>query len=68
MNAPDDTRHQQLVTWLREQGHTPAEIDKIVAKVREYDQRTVHESVFDSIERGSFDLKKIIREALGEDA
>jgi DNA-binding transcriptional MerR regulator len=62
---PDD-RHQQLINWLREQGHTPAEIDKIVAKVREYDQRTVHESVFDSIERGSFDLKKIIREALEE--
>ena len=40
--------------------------EKILAKVAEYDQRTVHESVFDSIESGAFDLGTIIQEALEE--
>ncbi len=60
-----DPRHQELVEWLREQGHNPNEIEKILAKVAEYDAQTLHESVFDSINRGHFDLSTIIKEALG---
>lgn len=65
--SANDPRHQELVEWLREQGHNPDEIGKILAKVAEYDAQTLHESVFDSIGRGHFDLSKIIKEALGED-
>ncbi|QDT69015.1 hypothetical protein MalM25_19410 [Planctomycetes bacterium MalM25] len=61
-----ETRHAQLVAWLQDQGHGEAQIEKILAKVSEYDKRTVHESVFDSIDSGAFDLGTIIQEALEE--
>lgn len=61
-----DQRHAQLVVWLQDQGHTSQEIERILAKVEEYDRRTVHESVFDSIDSGDFDLSKIIEEALAD--
>jgi hypothetical protein len=48
-------------------GHSPLEIEKILAKVAEYDARMLHESIFDSINRGQFDVGTIIREALGEE-
>ncbi|TWU24573.1 hypothetical protein [Bythopirellula polymerisocia] len=59
-----DTQHDQLVTWLKEQGHTPDEIKKILAKVAEYDARTLRESVFDSINSGTIDLAALVKEAL----
>ncbi len=59
-----ETSHAQLIAWLQDQGHSKEEIDKILAKVAEYDERTAHESVFDSIESGAFDLAAIIKEAL----
>lgn len=62
-----ETRHAQLVAWLENQGHSPREIEKILAKVSEYDTQTVHESIFDSIETGAFNIKKIIGEALEDD-
>jgi hypothetical protein len=62
-----DPRQQELVEWLREVGHSPLEIEKILAKVAEYDARMLHESIFDSINRGQFDVGTIIREALGEE-
>jgi hypothetical protein len=64
--SAEDPRHQELVEWLREQGHRPDQIEKILAKVAQYDTQTMHESVFDSISRGQFDLESIIKEALGE--
>jgi len=62
----EDPRHEELVEWLREQGHSSEEIEKILAKVAEYDAQTLHESVFDSISRGDFDLSSIIKEALSD--
>lgn len=61
-----DPRQTELIEWLRDQGHTEAEITKILAKVAEYDAQTMHESIFDSINRGDFDVTTIIREALDE--
>jgi hypothetical protein len=61
-----ESLNEQLIAWLQEQGHTPAEVDKIMAKVSEYDAQTLHESIFDSISSGSIDIEKIVREALGE--
>jgi hypothetical protein len=59
-----DTQHAQLIAWLEDQGHTPAEIEKILAKVAEYDAQTLHESIFDSISSGTIDIAKLVREAL----
>lgn len=58
------SRHAQLVTWLEDQGHGKAEIEKILAKLDEYDNNTIHESVFDSIDSGHLDLAALIKEAL----
>lgn len=62
-----ETRHAQLITWLENQGHTPEEIDKILARVGDYDAQTVHESIFDSIDTGAFDIQSIIAEALADE-
>ena len=66
-SAVSDTQHAQLVAWLEDQGHTAEQIQRILAKVAEYDAKTVHESVFDSISSGTLGLDKIIEEALAED-
>jgi hypothetical protein len=39
----------ELIAYLTERGKTPHEIDVILAKVAEYDERTINESFFDSI-------------------
>jgi hypothetical protein len=62
-----ESPNEQLITWLQEQGHSPAEVDKIMAKVAEYDAQTLHESIFDSISSGTIDIEKIVREALGSE-
>lgn len=62
-----DTRHAQLIAWLENQGHSTAEIERILAKVQEYDEKTVHESIFDSIDSGAFSIQSIIDEALRDD-
>ncbi|MEM9353565.1 MAG: hypothetical protein AAGA92_11175 [Planctomycetota bacterium] len=67
MDSSSDPRESDLVRWLREQGHGEAEVERIMEKVKEYDEKTVRESVFDSLESGSFDIAKIIDEALGQD-
>lgn len=60
MNADD---RAQMTDYLTQQGHTPEEIERVLAKLREHDRQTIHESIFDSIERGSFNLQQIIAEA-----
>ncbi len=65
MSEPN--RHAQLVTWLEDQGHTPDDIERILAKLQAYDKQTAHESIFDSISAGHFDLQKIIDEALSRE-
>ena len=59
-----DPRHAELVAWLTERGHSPEEIAKILAKLAEYDAQTTHESIFDSIETGDFDIAAAIKAAL----
>jgi len=65
-NSPksEDPRHQELVQWLQEQKYSAIEIEKILAKVAEYDSQTLHESIFDSIEGGDFSIETIVKEAL----
>jgi hypothetical protein len=66
MSAPPDPRNAELIAWLTERGHSPEEVIKILAKVEEYDAKTVNESIFDSIDRGDFDIATVIKEALEE--
>ena len=65
--STQDPKHDELVAWLKEAGHSDVEVEKILAKLSEYDAQTMHESVFDSINSGKFDIASIIAEALGED-
>ncbi len=65
--STEEARHAQLVAWLEEQGHNAEAIAKILDKVAEYDDRMAHESVFDSIDTGKFNLQAIIDEALGKE-
>jgi hypothetical protein len=58
--------HAELLAWLEEQGHTPAEIEKVLAKVAEYDAQTVRESIFDSIHSGTINIAEFVREALNQ--
>ena len=51
-----------LNSHLTEQGLNQSEIDLVYLKLHEYDRRTMHESVFDSIENGTFNLQQIIEE------
>lgn len=53
-----------LTDFLRLRGHNDDDIQKILAKLAERDSLTARESVFDSIEAGTFNLDAIIREAL----
>lgn len=55
-----------IVEFLKGRGYTPAEIEKIVAKMASYDEKTVSDAVFDSLGRGTFTLDEIIRQALAE--
>lgn len=61
----DDTMDNDnlLIEHLTQTGHSWLEIERVLAKLAEHDKRSIHESVFDSIERGSFDISKIIAEA-----
>lgn len=53
-----------LIEHLTALGHSWNEIEQILAKLAEHDRRSVRESVFDSIERGTFNLSAIIAEAI----
>jgi hypothetical protein len=60
----EDPRNAELVAWLKSQGHSPAQIQQIQQRLAEYDDHTVRDSIFDSIDSGNMDLAKIVREAL----
>jgi hypothetical protein len=62
-----EAQHAELIAWLEEQGHTPAEVEKVLARVAEYDAQTVRESIFDSISSGTIDIAEFVREALGRE-
>lgn len=65
MPNDDSMDHNDLmIEHLTEMGHSWTEIEKILAKLAEHDKRSIHESVFDSIERGTFNLSEIIAQAI----
>ncbi|MEM6798772.1 MAG: hypothetical protein AAF589_04590, partial [Planctomycetota bacterium] len=56
------------IFWLEDLGHREAVIEPVLGMVAEYDERTAHVSVFDSIDSGTLNLADIIREALDSEA
>jgi hypothetical protein len=64
----DQNQYGELTDYLRGEGHTDAEIDKILARVRQYDVETRQDSIMDSIGNGTLDIAALIKEALGEDS
>lgn len=61
-----EQEYPELIEYLRGLGQTEAEIEKILARVRKYEFETQHDSIMDSIGNGTFDIAKLIKEALGE--
>lgn len=61
-----DEDYVQLGGFLREQGHSELEIEKIIVRVKHYEEDTKLYSVMDSIADGSLNLTNIINEALSE--
>jgi hypothetical protein len=56
----------EIEQWLADRGYPPAAIEKILARLDQYDERINRESVFDAMERGEFDMDALIKEALAE--
>ena len=56
----------ELTEYLRGLGQTDTEIEKILARVRQYEFETQQDSIMDSIGNGTFDLAALIKQALGE--
>ena len=60
----DSNEYPELIEYLHAEGHTDAEIEKILARVRQYELETQHDSIMDSIGNGTLDLAALIKEAL----
>jgi ribose 1,5-bisphosphokinase PhnN len=63
---PAEEDYQVLVEWLTERGHSEDEIQTILARVRDYDEKTQHDSVMDSIGSGRISLDALVKDALGQ--
>ena len=60
----NDRSDDALISFLRQRGQSEEEIETIIKRLAEHDAATMRASIFDSIDGGSFDLDKIIKEAL----
>jgi hypothetical protein len=58
--------NKAIQQWLEQRGYTPPEIERILAKLAAYDQKTLNDAVFDSIGQGTLTLDAIIAEALAQ--
>ena len=63
---PQPDAKTAIVDWLKQRGYQEGEIAKIMARLADHDDKTIHEAVFDSIGRGTMSLDDIIREALAK--
>jgi hypothetical protein len=53
-----------LIEWLKERKMSDGEIQLVLDKVRMYDEKTMHDSVMDSIGSGRMTLDALIKDAL----
>ncbi len=62
----DQHEYDELTEYLRGEGHSDAQIEAILARVRQYDVQVLQDSIMNAIGSGRLDLAAIIKEALGE--
>jgi len=53
-----------LTDWLKEQGYAADEIEKIRARLAEYDHKILHDAIFDTIGTNARVLKRLIAEVM----
>ena len=58
----DEEDIKALTEHLNSQGCSQHEISQIIARVTELDRQMIHQSVFDSIASGSFNIGAIVDE------
>lgn len=58
--------YQVLLDYLAERGHDDQEIQTIMARVQDYEEKTQHDAIMDSIGTGGMDIEALVREALGK--
>jgi hypothetical protein len=61
--SPD---YPEVAAWLRQRGDTDDEISKILDRVRQYEQRTLSDSVMDTIGTGQLDIAALVDAALAD--
>lgn len=59
-------RYPELTEFLRDRGHSDAEIELILAELHRKNEGVMVDSIMDSIDLGDFDIEEIIKAALGE--
>jgi hypothetical protein len=57
---------RDLVEWFKTQNYSPDEMDQVLTKLREFDDRTLQESFFASVGTGSIEFTEIISSILSE--
>jgi len=65
MRSTEDN-YKILKGCLVERGHSSEEIQTIIKRVEDYEEKTQHDSIMDSIGTGGMDIEALVREALGE--
>lgn len=65
MRSTEDN-YKILKDCLVERGHSSEEIQTIIKRVDDYEEKTQHDSIMDSIGTGGMDIEALVREALGE--
>ena len=53
-----------LDDFLKTQGCSPSDIQRIHRELEAYDERIVRQSIFDSVDGGSFDIESVIKQAI----
>jgi hypothetical protein len=62
---PQPEMNRAIADWLKGQGYSDAEVEKILTRLADHDHQTLSDAVFDSIGNKPQKLDEIIREALG---
>jgi hypothetical protein len=57
----DSRVYDELIHYLRSEGHSQGEIDTILLRVRKYDRETRQDSIMDSIGNGTFDFAALLK-------
>jgi hypothetical protein len=63
---PEPDTRASIADWLRNQGYAEEEIQKILARLADYDHQTLTDAVYDSIGGGGQTLDQLIQDVLKE--